>query len=461
MAESLQTNIMVPLKFIGGEHFMLDKDYGRVFLKEILECDSSDCREPLKINFSFSFFNEFILGDRLETEIFSNYTTDQFEKLFQDLGYFGCEDKIKKLRKIYKEVKIEKVQRRSEVRNYFREIFSDLKARERRHVLFSQWYLNPNLNTEFVEEVKLSPSLSVILAPLGDEYFDKHIDTYGEYWNFLCQNNTLTEDFFNKHFDKINWHTISLNTNLPESFFAKHIKKLTISFLASNSTISESFIRQREHIFKEKVLNHIYLNPNISEDYIRELSERKDWCDSNYEIIIRNNETVTEDFWKSVLPKIKNNEKLLLNLAKKDNISLEFIMSFENLINNKKDLWDIISSSKKFSPEFFNLHKDNFSFLELSNNDTLSDDFIFEHLDKFDINKISSNPALTEDLIEKIIKEKDVYFFDWFNLSSNSSLSENFFRKYKKFTNKDTVICNKFRAAKEMNFKKDELSKYL
>ena len=69
-------------------------------------------------------------------------------------------------------------------------------------------------------------------------------------WHIVSIYQTLSEDFIEKHSDKVSWDKISQYQKLSEKFIKKHINKIDIDYLMQNKNLSEE-IKQEIKTLKE------------------------------------------------------------------------------------------------------------------------------------------------------------------------------------------------------------------
>jgi len=106
-------------------------------------------------------------------------------------------------------------------------------------------------------------------------------------WYILCGNANFSEEFFEKHLDKVEWMYLSRNTNLSPEFFEKHADKVSWSALSWNN-FSCYLDKEENRIKMSQVLTGIkdlyYIPscicsclPNGGCGYIEMLSKYKDF----------------------------------------------------------------------------------------------------------------------------------------------------------------------------------------
>lgn len=128
-------------------------------------------------------------------------------------------------------------------------------------------------------------------------------------WVYLSGNSGISEQFFEKHLDKINCYKFSGNTNISEQLFEKYIsssyldkfddekKELFWRGLSLNPNISEQFFK-----YTDKVVWHL-VSKNRTEEYleknITENNEKLDWHS------LSGNSNISEAFFERHIDKVE------------------------------------------------------------------------------------------------------------------------------------------------------------
>jgi len=120
-------------------------------------------------------------------------------------------------------------------------------------------------------------------------------------WTLICENQTLSEDFINEFEDKVDWRVVSTysnyfvdcnikihSTTLSEDFFRKNYDRLPLILLDSLFTIS--FLKEHAHKFNNYQWQWVSEKQILSEDFIREFKDKVYWT------LICENQTLSEDF---------------------------------------------------------------------------------------------------------------------------------------------------------------------
>ena len=130
---------------------------------------------------------------------------------------------------------------------------------------------NQKLSEEFIEKHsdKLDWSWILIKQKLSEEFIEKHIDKV--VWYLISQYQTLSEEFIEKHCDEVNWDCISRCQKLSEKFIEKHIDKVNWVYISQYQTLSEEFIEK----YEDKVdWYSISENQTLSEEFIEKYSDK-------------------------------------------------------------------------------------------------------------------------------------------------------------------------------------------
>jgi hypothetical protein len=95
-----------------------------------------------------------------------------------------------------------------------------------------------------LEEEKLEEFLNNIFSNLNVKE--------SEIWNIICTNQKLSEEFIEKHKDKIDWHSVSLFQNLSWEFIKKYSKYINLDNLSNNDCYNDELkklIDENKEIF--------------------------------------------------------------------------------------------------------------------------------------------------------------------------------------------------------------------
>jgi len=158
---------------------------------------------------------------------------------------------------------------------------------------------------------------------------DKNTD-----WNDISQYQKLSEQFIEKHSNKVYWTYISRYQKLSEQFIEKHSKKVNWDCISECQKLSEKFIEKHS----DKVYwDCISIYQKLSEQFIEKHSNKVDWyC-----------------------------------ISKCQKLSEKFIEKYSDKVN-----WYCISMYQKLSEKFIEKHSDKLDWYYISRYQKLSEKFI-------------------------------------------------------------------------------------
>ena len=107
-----------------------------------------------------------------------------------------------------------------------------------------------------------------------EKFFEENMDNFEVDLNYISMYQTLSEEFIEKHIDKVNWCCISINQTLSEEFIEKHIDKVDWNCISIYQTLSEELIEKH----KDKV-NWRYISrcQKLSEEFIEKHIDKVNW----------------------------------------------------------------------------------------------------------------------------------------------------------------------------------------
>ena len=107
-----------------------------------------------------------------------------------------------------------------------------------------------------------------------EKFFEENMDNFEVDLNYISMYQKLSEEFIEKHIDKVNWCCISINQTLSEEFIEKHIDKVDWNWISSNQKLSEEFIEK----YKDKVdWYYISIYQKLSEKFIEKYKDKVNW----------------------------------------------------------------------------------------------------------------------------------------------------------------------------------------
>ena len=83
-----------------------------------------------------------------------------------------------------------------------------------------------------------------------EKFFDENIDNFDVDWGYIPQYQKLSEEFIEKHIDKVYWNNISQYQKLSEEFIEKHCDKVYWCFISQYQKLSEEFIEKHKNKLK-------------------------------------------------------------------------------------------------------------------------------------------------------------------------------------------------------------------
>jgi hypothetical protein len=88
-------------------------------------------------------------------------------------------------------------------------------------------------------------SLDLVRTQYSEEELEDNVHFFVKNdWWFICFCQDLSENFIEKHADKVNWIYISEKQSLSEGFIKRHIEKINIEILMYNDRISEEIKKE-------------------------------------------------------------------------------------------------------------------------------------------------------------------------------------------------------------------------
>lgn len=88
-------------------------------------------------------------------------------------------------------------------------------------------------------------------ANLTEDFMDKHHDKLR--WNYICSYFPFTEQMIEKYADKVHWKMIWENQNFTEDFIIKHQDKVEWTYLVKNKHLAKDFFERNKHRITTKL----------------------------------------------------------------------------------------------------------------------------------------------------------------------------------------------------------------
>ena len=428
-------------------------DMGCILLKELNDCIHTE-NESFKINvkqFNSEYFKRFIMDEELDRDElnvefstnlktgpyyeFINYTDNDFEKMFIELGYFGAEKQIKQLRNIVKNV----------IRYKYINCESIQKLMEHFGCIN---YKNPNIDENFIRKI-------------GYDIAD---------YDPIIQNPNISFNFLRK----LNIRTCKLDRspNFPESFYETFKKYNNVYYIARFARLEDEKIINEIINEDENNIYELFKNVNIKDTVFKRIIDENK-IDIDYALyILSKNANVSEDFYITYIDHIDNN--ISGNLFKHPKISKKFIEKYIEIKGKENIRWDLIVQNINIHEDFIEKYIEYIQqeyLLCAVNINIVKIKSVFENLMKLYINNHSkqisilsdlcNNPSLNDDFFEYIINMIPLKLIPWDILARNSCISENFILKYCNYFCGEDVQYNTFRYNHKINYENHILGKYL
>ena len=104
-----------------------------------------------------------------------------------------------------------------------------------------------------------------------EKFFEENINKFVVDWYCISINQTLSEKFIEKHYDKVDWYNISKYQKLSEEFIDKYINKVNWDRISKYQTLSEEFIEK----YSDKVdWYYISQYQKLSEEFIEKHKDK-------------------------------------------------------------------------------------------------------------------------------------------------------------------------------------------
>jgi hypothetical protein len=247
-----------------------------------------------------------------------------------------------------------------------------------------------------------------------------------DFWQGLCRNNNLTEDFLNWLLADENdygfcleYNSIGYHNGLSEEYISYLLEnnRIDICIFFKNNALSDSFFKKyKDHVQYILHRKNLFCNNNLSGDFFKELLSDKlfntydDWD----ELCMNNN--LTEEFYRWLFSEYEFKDKIDgYCLFYNNNLSEDF---FKWFMTNPYKISDFKINWKA-----------------LCENNGLSDDFFrwllaSEYKNKIDWEFLCKNNNLTEDFFKELLNNPEYKDkIHWDSLCENNNLSQNFFKE--------------------------------
>jgi hypothetical protein len=330
----------------------------------------------------------------------------------------------------------------------------------------------------------------------------KHRKIQDNNW-FRAGMDNFSEDFIEAHMEYVDMSRLFHKKHLDNSFFIKHHKRINWESINENSSrifdynfllnyIEEKYWDRNKHSFIVLVCNNINEFGSITnENFDKRINEHmiNVYNENKYKISFF---ISSESFVRKNINDIPFTTLYLLQPNIYEKIIEE---QYENKRMDGKH-WKLVSQKLNLSKEFIIKHFDKLHLQTICECNDAGDDFFIEYLEKFmedgKVNPLDfcQNKHLTGKFFKKLLptiiydekawgmlclcKNLTPSFFEeimnhddyknminWYNLSMNSGMDEDFFRKYKDNVTSVNILNSSFRYKKDIDYSKYYLGKYL
>jgi hypothetical protein len=134
--------------------------------------------------------------------------------------------------------------------------------------------------------------------PLSEEFIERHKDRVN--WDCISQYQTLSEDFIERNEDRVNWYWISQFQTLSEEFIERYKNRVDWHWISRHQTLSEEFIERNKYLVEWVWISRYQ---SLSEEFIEKNKNLVDWCwISIYQILSeefrsKHNLTISKHNW--------------------------------------------------------------------------------------------------------------------------------------------------------------------
>jgi hypothetical protein len=73
-----------------------------------------------------------------------------------------------------------------------------------------------------------------------EAFFERNLNKIDD-WYLLSGNSSMSEAFYERHIDKVDWEALSGNPSMSEAFYERNLDKVDWFHLSGNSNMSEAF----------------------------------------------------------------------------------------------------------------------------------------------------------------------------------------------------------------------------
>lgn len=285
------------------------------------------------------------------------------------------------------------------------------------------WNLASEVQNFSLESLKtfhhlINPYYQIDRNDLTDEIIDfllSIMDSDDFNLEYLIRNHKINESLLRKHINIFNQKT---NSNLWQ-------------YISMYQTLSTEFM---DDYYDRLDKEYIIMNQKLSMDFICKHP------DLNLGLLLRYQD-LSEEYIMLNICEIDVNERICLLIRQK--------LSEENIIllisnTSSIEIWDTISSYQKLSENFIRSHSDVLNWESLSRFQVLSENLIRDFKTKVDWSNISQYQKLSMDFIQEM-----KYYVYWDEIAKYQELSAEFVMKMKSFLNLNIVAQYQKQIPKE------------
>jgi hypothetical protein len=237
---------------------------------------------------------------------------------------------------------------------------------------------------------------------LPHTFIEKHLDKFNELsWSAISASQRLSEDFVERHQDKINFDKVFTFYNLEESFIRKYSDRVSTARILATQKLSINYLD--EIVNSQNIATMILtqrLNAGFINKHIDKVKEYYDTCDDNNVLKI----------WYRILDEQK--------------VGTKFIEKYAEYFDEK--CWNVLSEKQRMSQSFMIKNMDKVRLDRIRGNVKLDIDFIDNYGDILNWDNIVRYQTLNTEIIDKYADDLVKHYY---SLVRKYKLSEEFIEK--------------------------------
>ena len=231
--------------------------------------------------------------------------------------------------------------------------------------------------------------------PQSEEFIEKYAACLNENsWACISIWQKLSEEFIDRHADKLNWFYISCKQRLSEKLIEKHKDKVDWVCISGQQKLSEDFIRRHAtDVDWSRICNHQILSEEFIEEFVDRIPNAGVW------VLISWGQKLSEAF-------IERHKDDLdwCSICMYQKLSEDFIRKYSDRI-----IWQGLFTCQKLSLDFLDKYFSGASWLpfdtictaEICKYQELSESFIERHADKVNWSVVGEYQKLSPAFREK------------------------------------------------------------